>query len=100
VKVHEMELQAKEDRQRSQYERALQEYFVRTTPMGSDRYNNTYWSFGGDNRLFVQSHHLLSEQELAACPRPPSSGPDYDANLTRLYESRPNRCRLAPHDGG
>lgn len=92
VRLHEMGLQAKEDRQASQYERALQEYFVRTTPIGSDRHNNTYWSFVGDNnRLFVQTRVDLSEEERASCPMPPRAGPGHDANLTRLFESRPNR---------
>ena len=91
MKLHEMEVQAKEDKQASQYERALQEYFVRTTPIGSDRNCNTYWSFVGDGRLFVQSREPLSEEELANCPMPPCSGPDYDANLNRLFDSRPNR---------
>lgn len=91
MKLHELETQAKDDKLASQHERALQEYFVRTVPIGSDRYNNSYWSFTGDNRLFVQSRELLSAEEMARCPMPPKSGPDHDANLTRLFESRPNR---------
>jgi hypothetical protein len=89
VRLHEIEVQAKEDKQASQYERALQEYFVRTTPIGTDRHNNAYWSFAGDDsRLFVQSREVV---EMPNCPMPPKSGPDHDANLTRLFESRPNR---------
>lgn len=93
VKLHEIEVQAKEDRQTSQYERALQEYFVRTTPIGTDRNHNSYWSFVGDDRLFVQTRVPLSPEAEAACPHPPSSGRDHDANLTRLFESRPNKYR-------
>lgn len=92
MKLHEMDVQAKEDKQASQHERALQEYFVRTTPIGSDRHQNTYWSFVGDDRLFVQSRAPLSAEEAAACPVPPLSGRDHDSNLTRLFDSRPNRC--------
>ena len=91
LKLHEIETQAKEDRQTSQYERALNEYFVRTTPIGTDRKHNSYWSFVGDDRLFVQTRELLSPEAEEACPRPPSSGRDHDANLTRLFNSRPNR---------
>lgn len=91
MKLHELDVQAKEDKQTSKYERALQEYFVRTTPIGSDRHHNTYWSFVGDDRLFVQAPVPLTAEEAASCPVPPQSGRDYDANLTRLFESRPNR---------
>ena len=91
IKLHEIEVQAKEDRQTSQYERALQEYFVRTTPIGSDRRHTTYWSFVGDDRLFVQTREALSPEAEALCPRPPNSGKDSDACLARLFDSRPNR---------
>ena len=91
MKLYELETQAKEDKLASQHEKALQEYFVRTTPIGTDRYYNTYWSFAGDDRLFVQSRELLTEAELEHCPMPPQSGPECDPTLSRLFSSRPNR---------
>jgi hypothetical protein len=98
-KLNEMEIQAKEDKQASQHERALQEYFVRTTPIGFDRFRNSYWSFTGDDRLFVQLREPLQASDLAHCPMPPPVGADgtsddADVVLNKLYESRPNRYRM------
>ena len=91
MKLHELELQAKEDKLASQHERALQEYFVRTTPIGSDRHRSSYWAFAGDDRLFVQTREPLQPEDLVACPLPPTAGADRDPILNKLFDSRPNR---------
>eukprot|EP01034_Spumella_vulgaris_P023030 gene23030-29219_t len=85
-----METKTAEDRAASQHERALGEYFVRTTPIGSDRFHNTYWSFIGDERLFVQQREEIPEKERTGLI-PPTSGPHHDKTLSHLFSSRPNR---------
>ncbi len=41
--LSDLESKAEEDRAASQHERALQEYFVRSSPIGEDRFKNQYW---------------------------------------------------------
>ncbi len=87
--MHDIETKAKEDKLTSQHERALQEYFVRTEPIGSDRNHSLYWHFvGEDNKLFVQERNSCIEYEGSV---PPSSGRECDEVLNKLFSSRPNR---------
>ena len=103
---YDQNMRAKEDRASSQHERTLQEHFVRTSPLGSDRRGALYWAFAGDERLFVQEKVPLAPGEVKG-PRPPraalskldapSAQPtveERDAQvLWRLYERRPHRFR-------
>jgi len=50
-----MEQASKDARAAAEHEKALVEYFVRTEPIGYDRYNRAYWCFDGDTRVFVQT---------------------------------------------
>lgn len=87
--MHEIESKAKEDKASSQHERALQEYFVRTEPIGTDRNNSIYWHFiGEDNKLFVQERQFTVHYDGAV---PPSSGKETDEILCKVFNSRPNR---------
>mmetsp|Transcript_30144 Transcript_30144/g.68461 ORF Transcript_30144/g.68461 Transcript_30144/m.68461 type:complete len:1247 (-) Transcript_30144:1529-5269(-) len=92
TELNEIDVQAKEDRATSQAEKAQQEYFVRTLPIGQDRHRSQYFSFVGDDRLFVQSREPLLPEDVT-CLLPASSGPDVDPVLNRLFDSRPNRYR-------
>lgn len=91
MKLNELEVQAKEDKINSMHERTLQEYFVRTMPIGKDRFNNQYWVFNGDDtRLFVQILTEDSENTAHNNLLLSTLFPD-DLALQLLYKSRPNR---------
>lgn len=45
-----MDRKAREDKAHSEHERALQEYSVRTLPLGRDRAHSEYWAFPHDDR--------------------------------------------------
>jgi hypothetical protein len=89
--LHELETRADEDKQASKHERALEEFFVRTEPLGGDRHRSVYWRFmAEENRLFVESK-VLEENGGAVCP--PSSSNPSDVVLNKLFLSRPNRYK-------
>lgn len=50
-----MELSSKDLRASREHENMLSEYFIRTEPLGQDRFYRIYWKFRGDSRLFVES---------------------------------------------
>lgn len=94
--LNELEIKAKEDKLASKHEKALDDYFVRTEPLGSDRYHRTYWKFmADDNRLFVEcKEEDEAMKAFGPCPPPPSSSKALDQIvLNRLFESRPNRYK-------
>lgn len=87
--MHEIETKAKEDKVSTQHEKALQDYFVRTEPIGTDRNHSVYWQFvGEENKLFVQERQLVTQYNG---PVPPSSGRESDEILCKVFNSRPNR---------
>ena len=74
------------------HERALQEYFVRTVPLGLDRHNSQYWNFIGDeNLLFVQRRVTPADNVATKLLPPPTLDNTNDNCLSHLYRSRPNR---------
>lgn len=87
-----LETKAKEDRLASSHEKALQEHFIRTAPLGTDRLQREYWSFVGDERLFVCTRVELPAGEVDVLA-PPSTGPYADPLLARMFNCRPNRYR-------
>eukprot|EP01038_Epipyxis_sp_PR26KG_P006434 gene6434-8854_t len=100
----ELDAKSKEDRAISQHEKALQEYFVRTSPIGSDRDHSLYWTFQGDDRLFVQkrikdnSVSSSSMRPVNVCPYSEKSNNSNSEDLSsqsllRIYDSRPSRYR-------
>lgn len=50
----EFDAQAEEERVRYDHEKALNEYFIRLEPLGTDRHGRTYYSFQEDGRLYVE----------------------------------------------
>eukprot|EP00607_Mallomonas_marina_P009182 CAMPEP_0182420030 /NCGR_PEP_ID=MMETSP1167-20130531/4520_1 /TAXON_ID=2988 /ORGANISM="Mallomonas Sp, Strain CCMP3275" /LENGTH=227 /DNA_ID=CAMNT_0024595411 /DNA_START=24 /DNA_END=704 /DNA_ORIENTATION=- len=50
----EAETSLREEEREREMNRALAELFVRTEPLGRDRYCRRYWSFDGDERLWVE----------------------------------------------
>lgn len=91
--LNDLETKAEEDRVANQHERALQEYFVRTSPIGTDRFHNQYWSFVGDERLFVQVREEIPAAERTGLIPPSHSNSMEGDVLNHLYQSRPNRYR-------
>jgi hypothetical protein len=88
--LYELEQKHKEDKMMLQHEQALEEHFVRTEALGSDRNQSLYWRFKGDpGRLFKQTirrdnadqpigpEPLLEEEDLASI------------TLCKLFQSRP-----------
>ena len=51
---HEIEQEAKEEKQQYENEQALNEYFVRIEPIGMDRNYRRYYAFTHDDRLYVE----------------------------------------------
>ncbi|KAI4343507.1 hypothetical protein L6164_010847 [Bauhinia variegata] len=43
------------EQRREHYEREMEKRFIRTNPLGKDRYHNKYWWFRRDGRIFVES---------------------------------------------
>lgn len=41
--------------QHEQLEREIEKNYIRTTPLGKDRFHNRYWFFFREGRLFVES---------------------------------------------
>ena len=114
---YDMQAKEKEDRQSLENERTLSQLTVRSAPFGSDRRRREYWSFRGDDRLFVQQRRelpvcqqqqgllngLLPRQKLltsaSACLqnghrkelRDVPFEPEIEEPLWRLFELRPSR---------
>lgn len=105
---YDMEQRDKDDRAAMQHERTLQEYFVRTLPLGSDRNHSRYWAFAGDDRLFVQtlvqnerpgplkpsplaidsSSIITDADDVTEQAMQPETDREHDI-LNRLYQSKP-----------
>lgn len=61
-----MEVKEKEDKLFLQHEKTLSQLAVRSAPFGTDRFRREYWSFQGDDRLFVQQREekpILQQQQ-------------------------------------
>jgi hypothetical protein len=88
--LHELENRANEDKIVSKHEKALEEFFVRTEPLGSDRHFNIYWRFMADeNRLFVESKSVDASSGDGIHPPSKLS----DGVLNKLFASRPNKYK-------
>lgn len=57
---YQQDAENKEAAQVQKLEKALAELYVRTEPIGQDRYFRSYWCFEGDDRLFVQSERGMT----------------------------------------
>lgn len=114
---YDMEMKEKEDKLFLQHEKTLSQLAVRSAPFGTDRFRREYWSFQGDERLFVQQRQEIPsvQQQLGIFnnlvprhrPQTASSnstaveaGCDHLAvpyeteiedSLWRMFETRPNR---------
>ena len=54
--LHELDEKTESDKNESEMQRALNEYTIRTEPLGYDKFRNEYWAFNGDeNRLYVKT---------------------------------------------
>jgi hypothetical protein len=95
LRLNALETQAKEDLATSMYDRALQEHFVRTVPLGTDRYGSQYWNFIGDeNLIFVQRFAASAATEIVATKLMPpitSSSSAMSNTFSHLHRSRPGR---------
>ncbi|XP_061374436.1 uncharacterized protein LOC133316671 [Gastrolobium bilobum] len=60
------------EKKRDYFEREMEKRFIRTSPLGKDRYHNRYWWFHRDGRIFVESSdskewgYYSSKEELDA----------------------------------
>ena len=95
--LSELENKASDDKIASKHEKALEEFFVRTEPLGTDRYGRIYWRFMADeNRLFVETREEDPETRDFG-PSPPavlsSEATTDQVVLNRLFQSRPNRYK-------
>lgn len=75
-----------------EHERALQEYFVRTSPIGEDRFHNKYWMFScDDSAIYVQSKSsqtsFSSNERSYKGLMPPQLSPEAKAKLADLSGS-------------
>jgi hypothetical protein len=57
-----MDQEAKEAVIAQKLEKALSELYVRTEPVGEDRFGRKYWCFDGDDRLFVQTDAAVMQR--------------------------------------
>lgn len=57
--LQELDVEAKENKQKSLLEKTLSDFPTRTLPIGSDRLHRQYYLFNNDNRLFVQERKYL-----------------------------------------
>lgn len=97
--LYEIESRAREEKEAFQHEKLLDEFFVRTTPVGVDRFGNHFWRFAvDDHRLFVQLQGRLppsaesdDKRSLLLSAAPPSDGAHAEGVLSRLYASRPGQ---------
>lgn len=59
--------------QKEYLEREMEKRFIRTNPLGKDRYYNRYWFFRRDARIFVESSdsaqwgYYSTKEEVYAC---------------------------------
>jgi hypothetical protein len=84
--LHDRESKAVEDRLQSQREKTMQDCFIATDPIGSDRHGSLYWLFtGDDNRVFVQ------QRTWSDCSANGNLLPADDDVLRTLCLSRPSR---------
>lgn len=68
-------------REAEEHEKSLAAHFLRTEPLGYDRYRNAYWRFEGDTKLYVQ---------VFASRGPTNHCLDIDPRYLSLYTSRPS----------
>ena len=73
-----IDIENKEAEQAKKLEKAL---FVRTEPIGQDRYFRQYWCFEGDDRLFIQSERGETDAIMHAV----DNGSDVSAVLAEYY---------------
>jgi hypothetical protein len=103
--LNELETKAKENKTQQKHEQALQEFFVRTEPLGFDRNRRLYWQFTGDaGRLFVETKQQIPEEEYHGLRPPPllAQNPstleeEENKMLNVLFQSRPHRFRSIWH---
>lgn len=97
--LSEIEQKAKEDREAVKYERTLEEYFVRTVPLGYDRFGNGFWHFPADeHRLFVQVKCSPNNSNItsqiasgSSALAPPTEGmQQHETVLSKLFAARPS----------
>jgi hypothetical protein len=101
----ELDAQANDERLAVQYERQLQEYMVRSVPLGYDRYNRAYWSLlGDDRRIYVQQTtgrmtHASSQASIASAF--PSGSMEVTAKncqllvFNKLFATRPHQLQTS-----
>lgn len=97
--LFEIESRAREEKDAFKHEKLLEEFFVRTTPVGVDRFGNHFWRFAvDDHRLFVQLQSRLppsadtnDKRSVLLSAAPPSEGAHAEGVLSRLYASRPGQ---------
>jgi hypothetical protein len=93
LRLNALETQAKEDLATSMYDRALQDHFVRTMPLGTDRHGSQYWNFTGDeNLIFVQRFAAPTAAEIVPTKLvPPLTSSTISNAFSHLHRSRPGR---------
>jgi hypothetical protein len=93
---------AKDNKLNREHEKVLAEYFVRTEPLGKDRHMREYWSFDGDNRLFVETRILIpptpvpNRSALQSPKSPKSLTPSKSNGNSEMEIKYRNLCACPP----
>jgi hypothetical protein len=95
--LYEFESRAKDERELFKHEKLLEEFFVRTQPVGVDRFGNHFWRFNvDDHRVFVQlksrglpGSTINEKTNVLLSAAPPSEGSQAEIVLNKLFVSRP-----------
>ncbi|KAK1267293.1 hypothetical protein QJS04_geneDACA009058 [Acorus gramineus] len=96
------EIQEKKDeKQEEHFEREIEKRFVRTSPLGKDKFHNRYWFFRRDGRIFVESSdskqwgYYSSKEELNSLMGSLNPKGVRERNLKKQLEKHYQRISLA-----